>query len=289
MCAFAGVSRSGYYAYLKRKNILTEKDVEEQLAYLMILKAFHYGSWKKGAKQIKFRIERDYGVVMNLKKIRRIMKKYGLVCPIRKVNPVKAMIKAQQSNKIHSNLVNRLFKQGKGKKIILTDITYIKFGNGRKAYLSVMKDSCTKMILSWQISLTLDVQFVLDTVNKLVDFYGKELDLNVVIHSDQGCHYTSAAFQKLLKDNNIQQSMSRRGNCWDNSPQESFFAILKTEMDLAKYRTYESVALGIAQYITYYNTERPQVGINKMTPLEYDDYLSNSIYLRKQLPMVVET
>ena len=76
--------------------------------------------------------------------------------------------------------------------------------------------------------------------------------------------------------------MSRRGNCWDNAPQQSFFAILKTEMDLRIYNTYKKMALSVADYINYYNGDRPQLGINKMTPLEYDEYLTNPIYQKRR-------
>lgn len=288
MCKYAKVSRSGYYEYCKRRDIISEKDVKDEKDFKLIKGAYEYRSWKKGARQIKMRIEREHSVVMNLKKIRRLMKKYDLICPIRKVNPVKAMMKAQQSNRTYGNIVNRQFNQGKAKKVVLTDITYITYGNGRRAYLSVMKDATTKMILAWEISLTLELQFVIDTVTQLLDFYGKELDINIVIHSDQGVHYTSISYQQLLKDNNILQSMSRRGNCWDNAPQESFFAILKTEMNLIKYTSYEKVALAIAEYIAYYNMDRPQWNMHRMTPFEYDDYLSNRILKKLQLPMVIQ-
>ena len=272
----------------KKTRFITERDIKDEKDFELIKKAYEYKGWKKGARQIKMRIENDDKKVMNLKKIRRLMKKYNLICPIRKVNPVKAMMKAQQSNRTYENVVKRQFNQGKAKKVVLTDITYITYGNGKRAYLSVMKDATTKMILAWQISLTLELRFVIDTVNQLLDFYGKELDINIVIHSDQGVHYTSISYQQLLKDNNILQSMPRRGNCWDNAPQESFFAILKTEMDLRTYTTYEEVALAIAEYIAYYNMDRPQWNMHRMTPFEYDDYLSNHIFRKLQLPMVIQ-
>lgn len=288
MCNYSGVSRSGYYTYLKRRDKIVERDINDEKDFELIKKAYEYKSWKKGARQIKMRIERESGLVMNLKKIRRLMKRYDLKCPIRKVNPVKAMIKAQQSNRTYGNIVNRQFNQGKAKKVVLTDITYITYGNGKRAYLSVMKDATTKMILAWQISLTLELQFVIDTVNQLLDFYGKELDVNIVLHSDQGVHYTSITYQQLLKENNIIQSMSRRGNCWDNAPQESFFAILKTEMDLKEYTSYEKVALAIADYIAYYNLDRPQWNMHRMTPFEYDDFLSCNIFKKQQLPKGIQ-
>ena len=288
MCDYAGVSRSGYYAYLKRRETLTPKDIQDELDYFMIKEAYEYKSWKKGAKQIKMRMERNFGVIMNLKKIRRIMKKYNLICPIRKADPTKAILKAQQSHKTYGNIIKRCFEQGTAKKVLLTDITYLTYGNGRRAYLSVIKDASTKMILSWQISLTLELKFVIETVENLLDFYGKELDMNIILHSDQGVHYTSISYQQLLKDNTILQSMSRRGNCWDNAPQESFFAILKTEMDLKEYKTYHNVAIAIADHIAYYNMDRPQWDMHRMTPYEYDEYLSHPIYQKLELPMVIQ-
>ena len=96
MCKLAGVSRSGYYNYIKNRNIISDKEFKDQFDFMMIKNAYEYKGWKKGARQIKMRIKKDYGVIMNLKKIRRLMKKYDLVCPIRKINPIKAEIKKKQ-------------------------------------------------------------------------------------------------------------------------------------------------------------------------------------------------
>lgn len=293
MCNIAGVSRSGYYAWIKAKPKRENRDIKDAFAFMYVKAAYDYKTWKKGARQIKYRIKKDYGINMNLKKIKRLMKKYGLVCPIRKVNPIKKMIKAQQSNRTYENIVDRKFNQGRSKLILLTDITYLEYGHGKRAYLSTIKDATTKMILAHQVSLHLDLSFVIQTVKFLIDNYEVEFDDNILIHSDQGCHYTSISYQNLLKDYGITQSMSRRGNCWDNAPQESFYAILKTEMDLNIYNTFEKLALGIADYINYYNYDRGQEGLNWTTPFEYDQYLSNRImnplrYLPiKYLPEVI--
>jgi len=293
MCKLAGVSRSGYYAWIKAKPYREDRDLKDAFDFSLIKKAYDYKSWKKGARQIKYRLSKDDHIIMNIKKIRRLMKKYGLVCPIRGVNPVKKIIKASQSNRTYGNIVDRNFNQGKAKLVLLTDITYITYGLGRRAYLSTIKDATTKMILAHQVSLSLDLEFVMKTLEFLTDNYIRELDGQVIIHSDQGCHYTSIPYQNFLKEHNIRQSMSRRGNCWDNAPQESFHAILKTEMNLNSYRTYEQLALGINDYITYYNYERGQEGLNWKTPYEYDQYLSDRkmnpfIYLPvKYLPDVI--
>ena len=285
MCKLADVSRSGYYKWVKTLDARQSREEKDKKDFELVLEAYNYQTWKKGARQIKYRINKDHNIKMNLKKIRRLMKKYGLICPIRKVNPIKKMIKAQQTNNIYDNIVNRNFNQGKAKFILLTDITYLTYGNNKRAYLSSIKDATTKMILAYKVSLSLDVSFVIETVKFLVDNYGKELDLEVILNSDQGVHYTSIVYQQLLKDNNIRQAMSRRGNCWDNAPQESFHAVLKTEMDLSIYKTYESLALGITDYITYYNYDRGQEGLNWMTPYEYDQYLSDKSKPLKYLPV----
>lgn len=275
MCEIAGVSRSGYYAWLKAAPKREDRDLKDAFDFKMIKEAYDYKTWKKGARQIRYRLKKDHGINMNLKKIRRLMKKYGLICPIRKINPIKKMIRKQQSDKVYKNIVDRNFLQGRAKMILLTNITYLEYGHGKRAYLSSIKDASTKMILAHQVSLHLDLSFVIQTVKFLIENYEAEFDDNILIHSDQGCHYTSISYQSLLKDSHITQSMSRRGNCWDNAPQESFHAVLKTEMDLSAYSTYEKLALGIADYISYYNYDRGQEGLNWMTPYEYDQYLSD--------------
>jgi transposase InsO family protein len=277
MCEIAGVSRSGYYAWLGAAPKRQDRELKDAFDFRLIKEAYDYKGWKKGARQIRYRLKKDHGIIMNLKKIRRLMKKYGLICPIRKANPIKKMIRAQRSDRTYENIVDRNFNQGRAKLVLLTDITYLEYGHGRRAYLSSIKDATTGMILAYQLSLHLDISFVIETVGFLIDNYRAELDGKVLIHSDQGCHYTSIPYQKLLKENHIIQSMSRRGNCWDNAPQESFHAILKTEMDLSACSTYEKLALAIADYIGYYNYDRGQEGLNWMTPYEYDQYLSDRL------------
>ena len=121
MCEIAGVSRSGYYAWLKAAPKREDRDLKDAFDFKMIREAYDYKSWKKGVRQIRYRLKKDHGINMNLKKIRRLMKKYGLICPIRKVNPIKKMIREQQSDKVYKNIVDRNFSQGRAKMILLTD------------------------------------------------------------------------------------------------------------------------------------------------------------------------
>ena len=158
-------------------------------------------------------------------------------------------------------------------KVLLTDITYIPYSNGQRAYLSTIKDAMTNEILSYYISNNLELPIVLETVKKLVKKHKQILDKNVFIHSDQGVHYTSPKFQKLLKKHNIGQSMSRRGNCWDNAPQESFFGHMKDEVDFKCCTTFIEVEAAIKNYMNYYNNYRYQIGLKKLAPVQYRNQL----------------
>ena len=276
LCSTAGVSRSGYYNYVKNltsdKYLLREEKDKED--FELILKAYQFKNRHKGARLIKMTLERDFDTIMNLKKIRRLMKKFGLICPIRKANPYRRMAKAMATNNYHDNILNREFYEAKPFEHLLTDITYIYYGpNKQKAYLSTIKDAATREILAYKLSTNLELEFVLDTVNQLKDRFGYLLSDKTLLHSDQGCHYTSIAYQQLLKQLEITQSMSRRGNCWDNAPQESFFGHMKDELHIKECLDYEELQIEIDDYMDYYNNYRYQWDLGKRTPVEYRIYL----------------
>ena len=216
-------------------------------------------------------------IIMNVKKIRRLMKKYNLYCPIRKANPYRRMAKALKTNNVVGNILNREFKEHGPRMVLLTDITYIPYNNTR-CYLSVILDAFTKEVLSYVLSVSLEVNFVLDTVNQLSERHGLSLTTETLIHSDQGCHYTSYSFIQILKDKQLRQSMSRKGNCWDNAPQESFFGHMKDEIDLSKCKTFEEVKIIIDDWIDYYNNERYQWNLAKLSPVEYYKYVTTGEY-----------
>ncbi|MCD7919026.1 MAG: DDE-type integrase/transposase/recombinase [Clostridiales bacterium] len=109
---------------------------------------------------------------------------------------------------------------------MLTDITYLPY-NDTFAYLSTILDAFTKQILSYVISESLQLDFVLETVNILISDHGISLSKETIVHSDQGCHYTSYRFVEILNNKELRQSMSQKGNCWDNVPMERFFGRMK--------------------------------------------------------------
>lgn len=278
LCSFAGVSRSGYYRYLSVSEHTDEREMRDQADFQLILEAYRFRGYDKGVWGIHMRLLR-MGIRMNHKKIRRLMRKYGLRCPIRKANPYRRMTKAMRTNAVADNQLKREFREHGPRAVLLTDITYIPVGNDF-CYLSVIMDAYTKQALAYQLSESLEVDFVLETIRQLMQNHGTTLNDKTMIHSDQGCHYTSISFRELVQDAGLRQSMSRRGNCWDNAPQESFFGHMKDELGVrrSKWKNYEHVKADIDDWMDYYNNDRYQKGLDKLAPNEYYNYITTNIY-----------
>ena len=278
LCKIACVSRSGYYqwvgAYDKRK----EREERDLRDFELILEAYRYRNRPKGARGIHMRLlHLEEPIIMNIKKIRRLMKKYHLVCPIRKVNPYKQMIRSLQTSRTADNILDRNFTEHGPRTILLTDITYIPYGEGF-CYLSAVKDAVTRQILSYVLSETLEEEFVLETINNLMHEHGISMNAKTLIHSDQGAHYTSIRFIDLINDYGLRQSMSRRGNCWDNAPQESFFGHMKDNIRINKNMSFEEISAEIDDWMDYYNKDRYQWSLAKLSPDEFYDYLMSGEY-----------
>lgn len=268
LCSIDSVSRSGYYRWLARSG-KTDKDHAD---YLLIKEVFETGKKKYGWRSIQMNLPK--GIIMNHKKIKRIMKKYHLVCKIRRANPYKQIAKATQEHRTFNNQLNREFKPVLPFKVFCTDITYLPF-NHRMAYLSVIKDIGSGEIVAWKVSRHIDMELVLDTVEHLRNNAALPLKSfqNIMIHSDQGFHYTNPQYIEQIKRMDMIQSMSRKGNCIDNSPMESFFGHFKDDVDYRDCKTFEGLNLLIENYMQYYNHERYQWNLKKMTPVEYRNHL----------------
>lgn len=280
LCMLAGVSRTGYYAWVKSAPVRAALEEQDKKDFEKILEAFIACGYEKGARAIyMYLIHLDQPVIMNLKKIRRLMHKYHLVCTIRKKDAYKKMLLAIKSHKVVPNILQREFELYGPRVVLLTDISYIPY-NGTFAYLSTIIDAFTKQILSYVVSESLEEDFVLETVKILVRDHGISLYQETILHSDQGVHYTCYKFIEILKDNNIRQSMSRKGNCWDNAPQESFFGHMKDHIreNLKKSTTFEEAKKIIDNYIDYYNNKRYQWELAKLSPNEFYDFFVSGIY-----------
>lgn len=265
LCTIARVSRSGYYQWLKKVNE-PERDHED---FLLIQEIFEAGKRKYGWRMIRMKLE-EQGVVMNHKKIIRIMKKYRLFAKIRRKNPYKMIMKKSLEHRTCENKLARNFRQKVPGTVFSTDITYLPFRH-RFAYLSVVKDVASGEVVAWYLSPHIDMALVMDTVD---DMEKKIASLSrVMIHSDQGFHYTNPVYMAQIKSLGMDQSMSRKSNCIDNAPIESFFGHLKDDVDFQDCTNFEELRLRIAAYMEYYNHERPQWSRKKMTPVQYRNHL----------------
>jgi putative transposase len=265
LCSLGHVSRSGYYRWLTTSSEL-DPDHKD---YLLINQIFESGKKKYGWRSIQMNLPK--GIIMNHKKI---MRKYGLICSIRRKNPYKQMAKATQEHRTFDNQLNRGFEVNIPFKVFCTDITYLSF-NRRMAYLSVIKDIGSGEVVAWKLSRHIDMDLVLGTVEKLKCHANlQQISLaETMIHSDQGFHYTNPRYIEEVKESKMIQSMSRKGNCIDNAPMESFFGHLKDDVDYKNCKTFEELDLLIENYMQYYNHERYQWELKKMTPVQYRNHL----------------
>lgn len=272
LCKVSGVSTSGYYHYMNTRDLRAIRHEQDLDDFMLIQKAYKHKGVNKGSRGIYMALKNIFGVIFNRKKIQRLMKKFNLICPIRRPNPYKKIAKATKEHSVVPNLLDRKFKDGIPGQILLTDITYLPF-NGSFAYLSAIKDSVTNEILAYHLSKNIRLEIAMKTLDKLLENHGNRLTSNTFIHSDQGSHYTSPNFQKRLKKAKLGQSMSRKGNCWDNAPMESFFGHMKDEVDFDTCTSFKELSAKIDQYMEYYNHYRYQWNLKKLTPVMYRNQL----------------
>lgn len=235
LCRAAGVDPSGYYHYVKKVKSKSEKQVRDDLIVADVKFIQKMYNQTKGYRQVTMEINNFYSAIgfpnVNSKLVLRLMRENGLLAVIRVRNPYKNMWKATVEDKVSPNLLNREFKTEEALQKILTDISYLrcKFGF---VYLSAAKDSVTNEIVAFNVKDNLSLELSLDILDELSRL---KLAANSMVHSDQGVHYTAKRYRELIKCLGITQSMSRRGNCWDNAPMESFFGHMKDELDFMQY------------------------------------------------------
>ena len=250
MCKFFGVSKSGYYDYVKRISRV-EKDFElaEKIS-LQQKRCFQ----TYGYRRMHIWLEQQ-GIHHNPKTILRIMKKYGLLSEIRRRRKWQNL--GQQVHR-YENLLNRQFHADRPNAKWVTDISYIHTKEGI-LYLSMIRDLYDNSIVAYKTASSQTVNLVLDTVRLAMRREKKKVAAELQLHSDQGFQYTSQAYFKLMQSYKITPSMSRRGNPYDNVMAENFFSILKTECIYRhKPKSLREANSMIERYIDFYNNERIQ-------------------------------
>lgn len=267
-----GVSRSGYYNWVKHTRVNHDiREDNDRKEFNKILEVYKYKGYDKGYRVIHMMLL-NRGVLMNPKKILRLMQKYNIQANIRRPKPQRIHLKETYNARVMPNHVRREFRAYGPRKILLTDISYLPYARNQMAYLSTIKDAYTNEILSYSVSESLALEFVLECIQQLEMDHGIQQSTETIIHSDQGAHYTSLKFQTLANTERYVQSMSRRGNCWDNAVIESFHSNLKTEeFQYCKFNTLSNLEVisRIDGYILHYNEDRIQAKLGYLTPTEF--------------------
>lgn len=256
MCKFFEVSRSGYYAFLKRIDI-----PDRDLPLAEKIKECQEESHRTyGYRRVHIWLERQ-GIYRNPKTVLRVMQKYNLLSVVRR----KKFHYCSQYLHRYPNILNREFNAERPNQKWVTDISYIKTAQGF-LYLSIIRDLYDNSIVAYKMDKEQSIKLVLDTIKAAKR--KEKITAELQLHSDQGFQYTSHAYYKLTQSYGITPSMSRRGNPYDNALAENFFSILKTEcIHRVKLSGYDEASLIISEYINFYNNYRIQTK-TKLTPLE---------------------
>lgn len=224
----------------------------------------------RGRRQVQMQLERQYGIHMSLGSVHRYMS----ILNIKSIRKRKYVPQKKQEQKLaHSfpNVLKQNFCPSPATVKWLTDITYIPSRDGT-LYLSCIKDIRDKFIIAYHYSEKNNIELVTETLKKSVPFI--PTDNQLILHSDQGSQYVSVNYHNYLQERNIVGSMSRKGVPYDNSPMESFFSLFKNEeLKLHRGKSKKEMKVIIDEFIHYYNYERPQYGLKKLTPFEYRSQL----------------
>ena len=262
LCEIAGISRSSYYKY-KNKPLRKDTSIDK-----LVIDIYNKSNKRFGYRSIKATLKNKYNLTVNHKKIQRIMNENNIHSIVRK-----KFRKPKEQSIVKDNLLNRDFNSAKPGKKFVTDITYIPTQR-KMTYLCTVIDLFNNEPVVWNVSDCQDKNLSLDTIKML----SKKFDLkDSIIHSDQGVHYTNKTYVSLLEKLKVKQSMSRKGNCWDNAKAESFFGHFKCEtIHIMKNRIEDvnEVKQIIEEYMNYYINYRPQKNFGGMPP---------SLYKQKQL------
>ena len=265
MCRVLRVSRSGFYAWSNRTP--STRDREDQRLLGLIRTSFEQSDATYGSPRVWDDL-RDWGERCGCKRVARLMREHRLCARAKRRRPPMDS-RTRPEHFIAPNLLERQFEASATNQKWVADFTYIPTGEGW-LYLAVVLDLFSRRAVGWSMSRVMSAQFVLDALMMAVWRRGKPVQL--MHHSDQGSQYTSEEFQRLLVDQGIVCSMSRRGDCWDNAAMESFFSTLKLERaNRRRYQTRDAARADLFDYIErFYNPRRKHSTLGNISPVEFE-------------------
>lgn len=267
MCQTLEISRSGYHNYLKHK--MSRRAIENMKILEKIRRIYENHKCVYGSPRI-YKELRKQGIKCNKKRVARIMRKNGIRAKTKR--KYKVTTNSNHDYPVAENLLGQNFGATETNRVWISDITYIRTKEGW-LYLTCIMDLCSRMIVGWSIDTTLSSSIVLTALKRAVINRGKVS--GIIFHSDRGSQYASKEVRNYLKAHKMIQSMSRKGNCYDNAVMESFFHTLKSEMvSFENFRTREDAKIKIFEYIEmFYNKQRSHSSIGYCSPAEYENNL----------------
>ena len=265
LCKVMEVSRSGFYDFLHRFNDGTDGNPKEAALATRIHSIFKEHKSKYGSRRILKQLNEE-GYDIGRYKVRRIMKDLGLKAKISK--RYKVTTDSRHSFPIAPNVLNRNFDVGGPNRVWTADITYVWTLEGW-LYLAVIMDLFSRQIVGWSMDKRMKKQLTLDAL--AMAYFRRKPSQGLLHHSDRGSQYACYEYQKRLKEYHMIPSMSRKGECWDNSPTERFFRSLKSErLSDCRFTTRRSANLEVLDYISYYNSIRLHSTLGYKSPFTYE-------------------
>ena len=264
MCKILRVTRSGYHHYLKSR--YSKRNLENKDIFELIEQIWKNSHHLYGYRRIHAEL-RSQGLYCNRKRILRLMHQNNIASKTKK--KFKKTTNSNHSNYISPNLLEQNFRVNLPNKIWVADITYISTYEGW-LYLSVVLDLYSRKVVGWSMSNRMTSQLVIDSFeNAIIE---RKPEAGLFFHSDRGSQYSSTEFRKSLKKHGIIQSMSGKGNCYDNAVAESFFHTIKTELVYwKKYKTRKEAKSSIFKFIEgYYNRRRRHSYLNYLSPSNFE-------------------
>ncbi len=264
MCKVLGVSESGFYAWRKRPACQRRREDAQLTQEIGQVFRMHRGRY--GSPRIHREL-RDQGRSCSRKRVARLMREAELYAKRKRLHVMTT--RRDATHPVAPHVLERDFTATEPNKKWVTDITYIPTAAGW-LYLAVILDLYSRMVVGWSMSSCCDEELVERALDMALA--RRRPQTGLLHHSDRGCQYTSRAYRRRLEQAGIAVSMSRKGNCWDNAPMESFFGTLKEEcLESAIYGSHDEARLSIFTYLeVYYNRIRRHSTLGYMSPLIYE-------------------
>ena len=264
MCRLLSLNRSGFYAWLKRPE--SSRKQKRMKVGAAVETVFDNFKKRYGAPRIALELN-EQGITCSVNHIAKILQEKGLRARNGKGFKYRARIESKTN--VADNILKRKFKVDKPNLKWVSDITYIRVGR-KWLYLAVVLDLFSRKVIGWALDNHMREGLILEAFNMAVSC--RDIEKDILLHSDRGVQYRGHDYQNALKENGILCSMSRKGNCWDNAVMESFFGRFKVELIYAEnYKTIEDTHAGVFEYIEiFYNKKRRHSAIGYVSPNEYE-------------------